>query len=571
MSKVRASFIAVERPGEGGQAQLWGLRRTSDVSNLSEYHENLLSKSPPKNSESATYSPERPLKGGKQQFLPTMTEPDEDTCNIVTNGTGDDDTLQMPTAANEDIGAILKGSPFERSPENAAAMKEPETVQSSSATMPGTTSEKPPIDAKRFKAAADAGEGKSGPKVELSAPKGTQPIKPPATRQVKSSPSTKSPTTLRSPATPPKSLTRGGPAKIRGVMESAKQAEMERKTAANTQPPKNISSLVKGGPSKIKGVMDSAGQAGEERKKASQPRRASPVLTRGGPSKIKGVIDSAATAREAQDIPKRDSSQRLQNGKSAGESSGAITSITSTGHTSSSKPSSPRLGKKPSSRPLVKPRPKSPTRPAGLPRAAMASTAASQARKTSNEERAPSRTDFSRSVRGVPAHSSRTHVPLSRVTETSSSMAKQTSRASLASQTNGAENSKSRTASAKAPDESFLARMTRPTASSSKKAHDKVQLDSPGKKVAGRSAAHKSKHPAGKVVSRKSLGNSVDKENEDVAADKGSEISPKVLRNGAMHGGETEQEASMTNGHDPVTDGEVVDQGPGPAIETSGD
>src|SRR5947207_15440587 len=36
VSKVRASFVAVERPAEAGQGQQWGLRKASDVGIMAE-------------------------------------------------------------------------------------------------------------------------------------------------------------------------------------------------------------------------------------------------------------------------------------------------------------------------------------------------------------------------------------------------------------------------------------------------------------------------------------------------------------------------------------------------------
>ena len=130
----------------------------------------------------------------------------------------------------------------------------------------------------------------------------------------------------------------------------------------------------------------------------------------------------------------------------------------------------------------AKPRPKSPTRPARLPAAATAATAASAA-KTGGlpASRSPSRTGSTivnrkSSTVNKDVSNSRLRGP-----QTTSTTAK-TTRPPPGSNA-AAERPKSRSAVGKAPDEGFLARMMRPTASSASKVHDKTdQKSSPPRK-----------------------------------------------------------------------------------------
>lgn len=126
--------------------------------------------------------------------------------------------------------------------------------------------------------------------------------------------------------------------------------------------------------------------------------------------------------------------------------------------------------KKPSitSPPKTKPRPKSPTRPVRLPAAAMATTASSAAKLGDVLPiRSPSRASI---------------VPTSKATSgigrtPSNNTRKPSSRPSLPAQPAPNQKPRPRTsmASIKAPEGSFLARMMRPTQSSASKTHEKVE------------------------------------------------------------------------------------------------
>lgn len=131
------------------------------------------------------------------------------------------------------------------------------------------------------------------------------------------------------------------------------------------------------------------------------------------------------------------------------------------------------------SSPTLKTRPKSPTRQVRLPAAATAATASSAA-KTGEAPplRPPSRTGAaagpkpSAPNRGQPGGASREGT-----TNASSSLRKSSSRPSLPAATKSTQKPKARTstASLKASEGSFLARMMRPTQSSASKVHEKIE------------------------------------------------------------------------------------------------
>lgn len=120
--------------------------------------------------------------------------------------------------------------------------------------------------------------------------------------------------------------------------------------------------------------------------------------------------------------------------------------------------------------PITKPGPKSPTRPVRLPAAATATTASSAAKVGEGQpSRSPSRSSVNNTRK--PAVLGRDRAA------PSTNARKSTSRTSLPATSNENQKLKTRvsTASAKAPEGSFLARMMRPTQSSASKTHDKVE------------------------------------------------------------------------------------------------
>jgi hypothetical protein len=165
--------------------------------------------------------------------------------------------------------------------------------------------------------------------------------------------------------------------------------------------------------------------------------------------------------------------------------------------------------------PKSKARPRSPTRPARLPAAAAAPTTASVAKTSSAPNRPASRASTTAIANGKNLTTSQHNRSIAKLpnSATAASLAKKTSRASLASQAGSHDLPKSRTSIVtKAPDEGFLARLTRPTASFAQKTHEKLQVHSPPRE----------RKPAAKPKLRKSTGKLED-EKESAADTNGTE------------------------------------------------
>lgn len=137
--------------------------------------------------------------------------------------------------------------------------------------------------------------------------------------------------------------------------------------------------------------------------------------------------------------------------------------------------------------PEGKTRPKSPTRPVRLPASATAPTASSVARVGGGGPAAPPSRINTTTLARKPSTLNKDHKPSAPRTNgtAASHLQKKPSRVSLPAQ-NGHERPKSRVsiAGSKAPDGGFLARMMRPTASSAQKTHEKVEPKTPPKKNA---------------------------------------------------------------------------------------
>lgn len=358
VSKVRASFIAVERPGQQGQASQWGLRKASDVSSISGV---------------------------------SGTSPEDTSLRRINSKTMASDAQDVKI----DLGLLLKGSPFEDDKDvhmrqasdlgqaqkkiSNIVMKDAPSQDKAAPSVPKVKS--PTASSNTIPSTSPLGTSKAGPQVK--SPPTTQ-ASPKKTEKWPARP--KSPLTGRQNphAAPAIKGIHGGPAKIMAVMDSAKKARVEREKKSPATEKKH-----------------------ETAKKDIAPK-------------------STAT-----NVNKKES------GSPKGEKS--------------TKPT---------------------TQPTKLPTTATAPTAASVARNDG-----PPKT-FSTDNRRVSAVRKDKPPPKSASTSTASSLAKRTPRSSLAPQTNGHERPKSRVSTAK--DESFLARMTRPTASSQQKVHEKlVKPDSP--------------------------------------------------------------------------------------------
>jgi hypothetical protein len=356
VSKVRASFVAVERPGQPGQAPQWGLRKASDVTSISGVN-------------------------GITEDTSIKRIHSETMANDVQTADGD-------------LGVILKGSPFESDEDTHTRQAKDlgEALSSGQAQKKISeinTKKEPPSQDKVTKAKSPTTVAKPTPSTSQLEPSKTgPPVKSPPTRQVPPSTTEKSPVSPKAPHAGKVNTTHPAPS-IRGI---------------------------RGGPAKIMAVMDSANKARVEREKKSPVTETKPDQT---------------TKKDA--APKTTATNGVKK-----------------------EPGSTQAEK------IIKP----PTQPTKLPAAATTPTAASVARTDG-----PPKT-LTTDNRRVSAVRKERPPPKVASTTTVSSLAKRTPRNSLAPQTNGHERPKSRVSTAK--DESFLARMTRPTASSQQKVHEKV-------------------------------------------------------------------------------------------------
>ncbi|KAL2421224.1 hypothetical protein ABEF95_006691 [Exophiala dermatitidis] len=404
VSKVRSSFVAVERPGENGSAPIVGLmRRPSQLSSHSENKDN------------------QTMDNGQSEKPPGMTQVPEKT-DTATESESAPPSETAPVEGG--LGNILKGSAFvESTPRKDTSDARNLGVALSSGALhdkptPSQSKSKDDIKAAEMVQKIDASkESKPGPPptTVLQTTKTAQPIKPPPTRQAITKQAPKSPIASKpSPRTPTSPMThiRGGPAKVRGVMDSAKEAQKGR-DAVKQEGPKST---------------EKASSAAAKSDSRPKPKPAS-VNTQKQPS-----------------------------------------------------PASPKA-----TRTSVSVKPRSPNIPNKLPAAATAPTAASAARTEAH--RLPADLHPRQSNTQRPSATS-VRPPRASTSSTTTILAKKTSRASLA---NGHDRPKSRVSTSK-PDEGFLARMMRPTASSAQKVHEKVQINSPPRpKVA---PSHKPKEAA---------------------------------------------------------------------------
>jgi len=221
-SKVRASFVAVERPGDLGQPPQFGLKQVHEDA-MGDNNETTIE------SQVATGS-----SAGEDR---TQNEP------------------QSPHVATQPIdgglGTILKGSSFESATQSKKATEAKNLAHTLNSSQVQKKGSRTPAAATNGSKAASMVEkmqnnDKSTPPTttRLQTTKAAQPVKPPPTRRVetKSAPRSptvtkQSPTTPKSPArTPTKpsgqtvgpSIIRGGPEKIKAVMESANRAKETR-------------------------------------------------------------------------------------------------------------------------------------------------------------------------------------------------------------------------------------------------------------------------------------------------------------------------------------------------------
>ncbi|KIW96591.1 uncharacterized protein Z519_01982 [Cladophialophora bantiana CBS 173.52] len=389
VSKVRASFVAVERPSENGGAPLIGLRRASEVSSMGEIKENVIedAESTEKSLAAADTTKKDDATSAPQTALSANNDIDEGGLgNILKGSAFVEQTPSKPsTEAKNLTEAIASGRiqekiprPLSKSENESNAADMVKKMQATDGTMPG-----PP------------------PTTTLQTTQDAQPIKPPPTRQqINIKPIPKSPTVTRpSPRTPtsPKLHIKGGAAKIKGVMDSAKEAQKAREAARINAEKK-------------------------EKTQSSAPK-----------------IGISAKSRAAPENLKKEQT-----------------------------PVTPKAVRSPNT---VKTKP--PTVPGKLPAAATATTASIAAKHDALHS--PTEPDRQSVVKKSSTLSTRQ--PRASSSASTFSLAKKASRTSL---TNGPDRPKSRVSTSR-PDEGFLARMMRPTASSAQKVHEKVQVHSPPK------------------------------------------------------------------------------------------
>lgn len=323
----------------------------------------------------------------------------------------DSSDTSEPSDQPQDLGDILKGAPFENETQENAKASGAHT-----ATNPESESSPPKQNALSTPSLPDGQPKKrSGPKASSPPKAQGGSSRPPAINTKRGGPSEPGKTSATSPTHSKKSpKTPGSP------------------DVASRQPPPKTTSP------RQSILAKASTNAGKDIKKAPVPKQTQ------APASVRGPAVTATKPRQGN--PSATSNQA----KKAG-------------------PSSPPL----------KIRPKSPTRPVRLPAAATATTASSAA-KTGE---APPQRPISRAgtvPAPKPSASSRVQQSgASREAATTgiSSLRKSSSRPSLPAANNPTQKPKARTstASAKAPEGSFLARMMRPTQSSASKTHEKVE------------------------------------------------------------------------------------------------
>lgn len=424
------------------------------------------------------------------------------------------------------LGTILKGSPFETQTSTrteplitsipptprAEAPKSPEKSKTNGmqgtnkvASMVGKmqstekspTKTEPAADSKSSRPAPSALDTKTTASKSKDSP--TSAKKSPVLHK-KDSPTTPG---SASAAIKPK----GGVSKITGIIQSsnaakedrakAEQAEEREPSKEQAQAPSAGPALKpRGGVNKITGIIQSSNKAKEERAKAEQSEStnttgkqqpsvnggSSGIKPRGGPSKIAGILQSSNRAKaEHADVAenKRSTTKDTRPPSIASKP------------TAASKAHAQKQDKSSTAEQIKSP---TTTRPTKLPSAATAGTAASAARKGTNVQEEEPKITSSERKSMLPQGSRAANTP------TRASLAKKSSRASLA---NGEDRPRSRVSTAHKPtDEGFLARMTRPTASSARRAQE-TQVGSPPR---ARQASTNHENVV-KKSGRKSLGN----------------------------------------------------------------
>ncbi|MCJ1341763.1 hypothetical protein MMC09_007060 [Bachmanniomyces sp. S44760] len=446
ISKVRTSFVVVERSGQMGP-QL-GMRKESGAGN-SDYAVDGVNETVPEEQEqplngAAKYAPSADAPKVHRKGVGKEEEENRESRKTFhtlskTNGEAPSPTLKddngkmpnkpsvplatetsetAPPASSHDLGSVLKGSPFEE-----AAELRPGASMSSKPSSPPSSKTKP-------------ADGKANGKASTKAA-----IQPKPKTDSKKAHTISTAKANSSPRPTADSKSQGGPDEV---------AKSPRTPVTSSNPHKPIS-------------------------KPSAPQRTTPKVTSPRvPSLSKGPPKPAAKEPILDIGRKPNGTSKPANGSGLRGSK-----------TAASKPIVPVNKKSAPTSPVSKNRPKSPTRPARVPAAATASTAASTAKHEDHPADSSKRTSISNSKTNKKASgstkerpSTHHHIPASTKT---AELRRKSSRPSLPAGSQAAQRPKSRTSTvgSKAPDEGFLARMMRPTASSTSKTHEKIEPKSP--------------------------------------------------------------------------------------------
>ncbi len=448
ISKVRTSFIAVQR--SGSMALAVGLNKTNNEENnkLGQTGESeppsvmngIEGVSPKMNGDKTL--PQSPMENGKSK-ADEGKHPDH---NELANTTSPEESQ---TSSSKSVGANKDGSIAQAGDENSNADR-------SEAVDPGETS-------KHSDQPSGLGDILKGAPFENEVHGDSEASGTHATNNPESE---SSPRNQKAHNTP--SLPNGGPRKQPGHKTSSPP-----KSKPGSSRPSTINTN-KGPSESAKTSLTSPTHA----KKSPNPPGSPDVTSHHPPSKAgspRQPIPAKTSGNTAKEIKKAPIPKQTQ-APAAGRAPAAPATKPRPLNVSSASNPAKKAG--PSS-PTLKVRPKSPTRPVRLPAAATATTASSAAK---SGEAPPLRPASRTGAAGGPKPSAVHRVQPSGASREAaatagSSLRKSSSRPSLPAATNPIQKSKARTstASAKAPEGSFLARMMRPTQSSASKVHEKIE------------------------------------------------------------------------------------------------
>ena len=365
-----------------------------------------------------------------------VSAPADNTTSMLSADPKDEGAVSggsAPANTTEELGSILKGSPFEKD-------KAGKTADVKSEKHPTSDSKKKP---------AQQGKAPSA---------GTINGKP------KEADATKAGSRAKSKANPPANIqtqTHAGPTSSAPTGKSGNQVQKPKYTGASAP-------------------NSATGSA-----KQLLPKIASPKSSASKDAKKDGNKDIRKPTSDRSSRP----SAPLKN--SAIGSTSKPTAATNSSTTKAVKapvPTSPQT--------LTKPRPKSPTRPVRLPASATAQTAASAAKldTTAPPFRPSSRSSIASTHRIGERTASNSAIARDRARPNQSTTKSGPGRSSLPAGSKPVDKAKSRlsTAGAKASEGSFLERMMRPTQSSASKTHDKTEVKTPPKKATGMKPKRKS-------------------------------------------------------------------------------